>query len=102
MIQRKKKSQRVLLIGVVCEQVSLARAIPVVYPLWLVIFSTLAAIPIAIFRVYSLGLGIISGLSFGIIVLLGESIWPAKMFWRMVCCDPPYNSADPGLHSSGN
>lgn len=66
-------------------QVSLARALQhVVYPLWLVIFTVLVLIPVAVVRVYNLGLGIISGLVFGIVVLLGESLWPAHTLWRMV------------------
>ncbi|KAK9862353.1 hypothetical protein WJX84_000490, partial [Apatococcus fuscideae] len=64
--------------------VSLARALHhIVYPLWLVIFCILALIPLSIVRVYNLGLGIISSLAFGIIVLLGESLWPAYTLWRM-------------------
>ncbi|KAK9816005.1 hypothetical protein WJX74_009869 [Apatococcus lobatus] len=64
--------------------VSLARALQhVVYPLWLAIFTTLVLIPVAVVRVYDLGLGIISGLVFGIVVLLAESLWPAKTLWRM-------------------
>ena len=66
-------------------QVSLARALQhVVYPLWLAVFTVLFLIPVAVVRVYDLGLGIISGLVFGIVVLLGESLWPAQTLWRMV------------------
>ena len=60
-------------------QVSLSRALHhIVYPLWLVIFSVLALIPLAALRVFRPGMGLMSSLAFGITVLLGEQLWPAS------------------------
>lgn len=67
-------------------QVSLARVCGGAYTTALCLFTALGAAFLAILRTKAdPGTGVLTNPGFYLTVLTGQSVWPARLFWRHIC-----------------